>query len=91
MRPASALLMATLWLGMAHPVLAQETETFTYDAQGRLVKVEHSGGPVGGMQVSTTYDKAGNRTNVTVTGAKPLLKVIVVPLNGYTIIPVGVQ
>lgn len=51
---------------------ASETRTYTYDAQGRLVAVDVSGGPANGAETDYTYDPAGNRTNVTTTGAAPL-------------------
>lgn len=38
------------------------TETYTYDALGRLTKVEVSGGQNNGDQRDLTYDPAGNRT-----------------------------
>lgn len=48
---------------------AAETTTFQYDAQGRLTQSSRSGGPATGTVKSTSYDRAGNRTNQTVTGA----------------------
>jgi YD repeat-containing protein len=42
---------------------ASETTTYTYDALGRLVKVERDDG----LKTEYSYDNAGNRTNVTVT------------------------
>lgn len=46
-----------------------ETITYTYDAKGRLVKVEHSGTVNDDVTVEYTHDKADNRTNVETTGA----------------------
>jgi hypothetical protein len=46
-----------------------ETVTYSYDARGRLVQVSRSGTVNNGVQASYSYDKADNRTNVTVTGA----------------------
>lgn len=46
-----------------------ETTTFEYDAQGRLTKSSKAGGPAAGTVKTTSYDKAGNRTNYSVTGA----------------------
>lgn len=40
----------------------QSVETYTYDALGRLVRVEVSGGQNNGDKHSICYDKAGNRT-----------------------------
>lgn len=57
---------------MAH---AAETIKYTYDAKGRLVKVEHSC-PANasscvnnGVVTQYEYDKADNRKKVTTTGA----------------------
>lgn len=51
------------------PALAAETITYTYDAHGRVVKVERSGSVNNGVKAQYTHDKADNRTNVTVTGS----------------------
>ena len=69
---------------------AAESVTYTYDALGRLVRTQRSGGPASGVDAQLQYDPAGNRTNVTVSGASsssPPVRVIVLPLNGYTVIP----
>ena len=50
-------------------VLAAETITYTYDARGRLVKVERSGTVNNGVRAEYKHDKADNRTTVTVTGS----------------------
>ena len=47
---------------------ASETITYTYDAKGRLVRVQHSGGPAAGIDKQYLFDKADNRANVAVTG-----------------------
>lgn len=44
-------------LGLMLPATAS-ADTYTYDAQGRLVSVTYSGGG----SVTYTYDDAGNRT-----------------------------
>ena len=49
--------------------IAAETITYTYDAKGRLVKVERAGTVNNGVTTNYTHDKANNRTNVTVTGS----------------------
>jgi YD repeat-containing protein len=46
-----------------------ETINYTYDARGRLVKVEHSGTVNNNVQANYSYDKADNRVTVNVTGA----------------------
>ena len=45
---------------------ASETVNYTYDARGRLVKVERSGSVNNNVKADYTYDKADNRTNVNV-------------------------
>jgi len=65
----------TEWVALATvamtllPVQAfgQETTTYTYDALGRAITVQHSGGPNDGTAATYSYDPASNRTNVTVT------------------------
>jgi len=76
------------------PISLAATETFTYqyDALGRLVGAAAAGGPENATVTAIGYDKAGNRTSYAVTGASSIVplnvKFIVVPLNGYTLIPV---
>jgi hypothetical protein len=48
---------------------ASETVTYTYDARGRLVRVEIKGSVNNGVTTNYAYDKADNRTLVDVTGA----------------------
>jgi hypothetical protein len=86
----------------AGAVKAQEVTTYTYDALGRVVGVLRSGGPASGTTTSYTYDPASNRSNVTVTNSPngagngtsgsgatvtSTTKYVIVPLNGYTLIP----
>lgn len=67
-RVRTAALMAATAISLA-PATAQENITYTYDARGRLTNVNHgSTGPNAGVVANYTYDKAENRTNVTVTG-----------------------
>lgn len=58
-------------LGMAVAVMASETITYTYDARGRLVKVERSGSVNNEVKAEYKYDKADNRTNVNVASPNP--------------------
>jgi hypothetical protein len=58
-------LVAFMMLGSS-AAMAAETITYTYDARGRLVKVVHTGSVNNNNQACYTYDKADNRTNVTV-------------------------
>ncbi len=48
---------------------ASETQKFTYDAKGRLVKVERTGSVNNGVKTEYEHDKANNRTKVKVTGS----------------------
>ena len=55
--------------GIAPAAHASETITYTYDAKGRLVKVERSGSVNNGVKTEYTLDKADNRKNLKVTGS----------------------
>jgi YD repeat-containing protein len=63
------------WLVLASGLVAgaaayaTETITYSYDARGRLVQVQHSGTVNNGLSTTYTHDKVHNRTNVTTTGA----------------------
>jgi hypothetical protein len=48
---------------------AAETLTYSYDARGRLVRVQHNGSVNANVVTSYSYDKADNRTLKNVTGA----------------------
>lgn len=50
-------------------VAATETVTYTYDAKGRLVQVQHAGSVNNGVTTTYAHDRADNRTNQTITGA----------------------
>ena len=65
-RIGAAVLLAAVGPAL---VFAAETITYTYDAKGRLVKVERSGTVNNGVKAEYKHDKADNRTNVTVTGS----------------------
>lgn len=78
-------------IGLSTSVSATETVSYTYDALGRLTGSSASTGPTSGTAAAIQYDPAGNRLNYSVTGANgsaPVEGVIVVPLNGFTIIPI---
>jgi YD repeat-containing protein len=76
---------------------AAESVTYSYDALGRLIRTQRSGGPASGVDAQTTYDRAGNRAGVVVANAPTNtpppppgnIRVIVLPLNGFTVIPIG--
>ena len=53
--------------GAAIAAYATETITYTYDARGRLIKVERTGSVNNNVKAEYKYDKADNRTNVNVT------------------------
>jgi YD repeat-containing protein len=69
---------------VASPMLAvaAETQTYTYDALGRLTKVETTSG----RKTEYTYDAANNRTQVSSTGGSSG-KVVVLPLLGGLVLP----
>ena len=50
---------------------ASETVKYTYDARGRLVKVERSGTVNNNVRADYNYDKGDNRTNVNVVSPNP--------------------
>ena len=81
--------LAVAALLAATSLSAAETVTYTYDALGRVKKVEYVDGDNDGMKQTFTLDPAGNRENYTITGSKNrgAMRVIVLPLNGFTIIP----
>ena len=64
----SGLVCAALVLA-ASASQATETITYTYDAKGRLIKVERTGTVNNGVTTQYTHDHADNRSNVTVTGS----------------------
>lgn len=83
-RIIAAAALALLPAVAAH---AGETTTYTYDAKGRLTNVAHSGGPNDGANSAYKFDAADNRTSVALTGYH--LPIVVVPLNGLTLIPLA--
>ncbi|WEJ99947.1 MAG: hypothetical protein P0Y59_24135 [Candidatus Sphingomonas phytovorans] len=69
MRIFGTAVLLTLCTAAPLQAWAAETITYTYDAKGRLVKVEHSGTVNNGVKAEYTHDKADNRKNLKVTGA----------------------
>ena len=55
----------------AAAAMASETVTYTYDARGRLVKVERKGTVNNNVSAEYKYDKGDNRTNVNVVSPNP--------------------
>jgi hypothetical protein len=69
---------------------ATETVTYTYDALGRLTNSSTAGTVNNGLSATINYDAADNRTSYAVAGSVnsgPPVQVIVLPLAGFTIIP----
>jgi len=48
---------------------ASETISYTYDAKGRLILVQHAGTVNNNVIANYTFDVADNRKNLKVTGA----------------------
>jgi hypothetical protein len=65
---------------------AETIVTYAYDAQGRLTQAKHDGGRNDDVQLDAGFDATDNRLQLTVTG-RSKRPMIVVPLNGYPIIP----
>lgn len=84
---ARTVLATAMWL-CAFEASASGTITYSYDALGRLVTVDMPAS----VQSTYKYDDAGNRYEQKVTGSPnpppPPQAVVVVPLNGFTIIPI---
>lgn len=81
----SVLVLAIATLGVG-PALANETTTYTYDANGRLVTAVRSGTVNNGVNTTWTFDAADNRTKIVTLGG--FYDVIVVPISGMTLIPI---
>jgi YD repeat-containing protein len=65
-RTEKVLLVLAIAAGAA-AAMASETISYSYDARGRLVKVQHKGSVNDNVTTNYSYDKADNRTNVNVT------------------------
>jgi len=66
MKRTEQIALAAAALAVTAAAMASETITYTYDARGRLVKVERSGTVNNGVKADYQYDKGDNRTNVNV-------------------------
>ena len=64
-----AFMLGLVLLGVASPVWASETITYSYDDHGRLITVLHQGSVNNNQQAQYQYDKADNRTQVQVVNA----------------------
>ena len=69
MRIRDKIMLLLAGLAVAAAAMATETLTYSYDARGRLVKVQHSGNVNNGVVTNYQYDKADNRTLKNTTGA----------------------
>ncbi len=69
MKRAASIAVAAATLLSGAMAEASETITYSYDAKGRLVKVERTGTVNNNVKSEYVHDKANNRTNVTVTGS----------------------
>lgn len=89
---ATCLLVTIALLSAASSASATENVTYTYDALGRLTQSSTTGTVNNGLSASVSYDAADNRTNYTVSGSSnnslPVVAVVVIPLAGFTIIPI---
>jgi len=66
MRTRDKVIMAFAATAIGAMAVASETINYTYDARGRLVKVERSGSINNNVSATYIYDKADNRTTVNV-------------------------
>ena len=64
-----AILLFGAALALLPSAALAETKTFTYDAKGRLIRVQVSNTYYPNGNVTYTFDKADNRTSRQVTGA----------------------
>ncbi|MEW4466334.1 hypothetical protein AB1K62_00700 [Parasphingorhabdus sp. JC815] len=64
-----AIAAGTAAICLASQADASETQKFTYDAKGRLVKVERTGTVNNGVTTDYEHDKANNRKRVKTTGS----------------------
>jgi hypothetical protein len=67
--PMEALLAGLTLITLPALAIASETINYSYDAKGRLVRVDRTGTVNNGVTTNYAHDKADNRTNVTVTGS----------------------
>jgi len=69
MRRLEIILIAFAIAGCTAAAMASETITYTYDARGRVIRVQSNGSVNNGVSTNYSYDKADNRTLRNVTGA----------------------
>ncbi len=66
---AGLLAAACASLATAVPAFAAETVTYSYDARGRLVEVNHTTGLQAGAKTEYTWDENGNMKRRKTTGS----------------------
>jgi YD repeat-containing protein len=69
MKKLEMMLLAAAGLAVAVAAAASETLTYSYDARGRLVRVQHNGSVNANVVTNYSYDKADNRALRNVGGA----------------------
>ncbi|MFA6112564.1 MAG: hypothetical protein WC729_01185 [Sphingomonas sp.] len=62
-------MIAVAMVGATGIASGSETINYSYDAKGRLVRVQHSGTVNNNVVANYTFDAADNRKNLKVTGA----------------------
>jgi hypothetical protein len=68
-RAEAALTIFIILAAIPAVAIAAETINYSYDAKGRLVKVERSGTVNNNVVTNYAFDKADNRTTKTTTGS----------------------
>jgi hypothetical protein len=68
-RMRMTLLVVGGTLALAGMARASETISYSYDAKGRLILVQHAGTVNNNVVSNYTFDAADNRKNVKTTGA----------------------
>jgi len=66
---AAELIVVGVLIAVAGIASASETITYTYDAKGRLILVQHGGTVNNNVTANYTYDAAYTRNNLIVPGA----------------------
>jgi hypothetical protein len=66
MTKTEQVMLALAAASCAAAAMAAETIAYTYDARGRLVKAVRTGSVNNNVSASYGYDKADNRTSVTI-------------------------
>ena len=87
--------VAVIAVAISSAAHSSESTTFAYDASGRLTEVVTTGGVNSGLTMTYGFDAADNRITQLVVGATgaglPDVSVILLPLNGFTLVPVLTQ